>query len=255
MEEIGTNAIFMDKLAELNELEIKKAKVLAVIFQKTMQQLKNKKMQDFEINFQNQAEFYGQKLENYEEVYQNSRLKYEEQLLKVIDKYNELFINLYLELQEAECNQKIAMTNLKRSYDTKQEQISEGKIEEYHRKVMACRQKKENYDKIIRTCEEELEQCVVKTEKKINSLFANKSSQIALKEPSVVKKIIDKIKNVVSGKTKFHTYVLEPIHVELEMMDSKMPDIIESIQQETILFVAKMKQAKAKTNEIFENMI
>ncbi len=258
MEEKELNAVLMDKLAELSKLEIKKSKVLAVIFQKKMQQILEHKMQSLEANFKEQAEFYGQDLEDYESTYQEIRGRYQVQLSGILNKYNELFINLYLELQEAECNQKIAITNLKKSYDTKQQipkRTNVELIEEYDRKMNACFQKKVNYDIIIQECQNELEKSIQNMEHQIDTLFEDKLNKISLKEESALAKLIQKIKNMFSGKTKFNTYVIEPIHVELEMMDNKLPELIGRLQEQTILAVAKMKQAKAQTNQIFDNMI
>ncbi len=258
MEEKEPNAILMDKLEELSELEIKKSKVLAVIFQKTTREIMSKKMQSLKSNFREQAEFYGQKWEDYDAIYQEIAKRYEEQLSKVLEKYHESFVNMYLELQEAECNQKIAMTNLKKSYEIKQEILKSAnfdKIEEFERKIKACLQKKDNYDEIIEECEKELEKCTTNLESQMNALFADKLNQIALKEEGAFAKLIQKLKNMFSGKTKFKTYVIEPIDVELEMRDSKLPDIINDMHQDIVRFVAKIKQAKAQTNEIFNQMM
>lgn len=254
MENKEMNAILLEKLTELNELEIKKSKVLAAIFQKTTYKIMDKKIQGLKIDFEEQAEFYGQKIEKYEKVYEEIVAKYKEQLLQIIDSYHELFINLYLELQETECNQKIAITNLKKSYEGKKG-AKGNKIEEYNKKIKACLQKKMNYDVIIEECENELALCASNVEKKINALFQDKSGHISLKQESVFEKVINKMKNIFSGKMKFNSYVIEPIQVELEMMENKLPDIVNAIKQEMIVFVAKIKQAKAETNEIFENMI
>lgn len=258
MEEKEINAILIDKLTELNDLEIKKSKVLAVIFQKTTREIMSKKMQSLKSNFKEQAEFYGQNLEDYDVVYQEIMKKYEDQLSQILIKYHEIFSNIYLELQEAECNQKIAITNLKKSYDTKQEILNLSNstiVEEFERKINACLQKKKNYDMIIKECEKELDNYRGNIENQINSLFADKLNQIALKEEGAFAKLIQKIKNMFSGKTKFKTYVIEPIDIELEMRDSKLPDIINDMHQDIVRFVAKIKQAKAQTNEIFNQMM
>lgn len=258
MEENNTNTILIDELAKLNELEINKTKVLTAIFSKTIQEIKLKKIQSLQSNFEEQAKFYGQYLEDYDEIYKEMLSRYEEQLDKITEKYNELYINMQLELQEAECNQKIAITNLKKSFDIKQklsDTLQNDLREEYAKKMIACMQKKINYDIIIDECERELNKCASNMEKKINALFSDKSSQISLQEESALKKFVNKIKNIFTGASKFNTYVIEPINVELEMMDSKLPDITNEIHQETVNFVAKMKQAKDETNQIFKKMI
>lgn len=258
MEENNMNVLLMNKLRELNELEITKAKVLTAIFTKTVSEIVDKKVQSLESNFENQAQYYDQNLSDYQEIYDEIISKYQEQLNQIIDKYNELFVNIQLELQEAECNQKIAITNLKKSLDIKNEISDKAKkelIEEYTRKIVACMQKKSNYDIIIDECEKELNKCSSSVESQINSLFSDKSSQISLKEESGFRKFLNKVKNIFSGKAKFNDYVIEPMNVELEMMENKLPDIVNNLHQETIEFVAKMKQAKDETNKIFDDMM
>ena len=66
---------------------------------------------------------------------------------------------------------------------------------------------------------------------------------------------MNKIKNFFTGESKFKAYVIEPMKVELEMLETKLPDVEESMEREIVLFVAKIKQAKAETNQVFEQMI
>lgn len=258
MEENNMNVLLMNKLGELNELEITKAKVLTAIFTKTSEEIVNKKVKSLESNFETQAEYYDQKKSDYQDICDEIISKYQKQLNQIVDKYNELFINIQLELQEAECNQKIAITNLKKSFDIKNEILDKAKkemLDEYTRKITACMKKKSNYDIIIEECEKELNKCSVSVENQINNLFSDKSSQISLKEESGFRKILSKIKNIFNGKNKFNDYVIEPMNVEIEMMENKLPDIVNNLHQETIEFVAKMKQAKDETNKMFEEMI
>lgn len=257
MKKNNENVQWVEKLTELNDLEIAKAKILTAIFTKTVQRVMDRKMQALEANFEEQAEFYGQNLEDYEEIYTKIRTKYEDQLMQIMNQYNKLFMNIQLELQEAECNQKIAITNFKKSSDIKLEAKGVSKkdlVQEYKQKMHACIQKKINYDVIIEECQKELSQCAHNAERKLNSLFGDKASQISLKEEGIFAKFFNKIRNIFTGKNKFNTYCIEPINVELEMRENKIPDIMKSIYQEMIYFVAKIRKAKYETNAIFENM-
>lgn len=250
------NTDLMEKLIKLNELEISKSKILIAIFVKTARQIMNQKIQTFQTNFEEQARFYDQDLENYEEIYHKMLEEYQEQLSEIIDKYKELYINMQLELQEAECNQKIAITNLKKSSDIKQEILSKANrdlIIEYKRKIGACMQKKNNYEVIIEACEKELENCVSNMQKRMKPLFEDRLSQISVEQQSPFKKWIHKIENKFTGSRKFKRYVIEPMNMELETIDQKMPDIKNNITQEAIHFIAKIKQAKDETNKVFEN--
>ena len=171
------NVLLIEKLTELNEMEIAKIKVLTAIFMKTLQELNDKKVQSMVSNFEEQAKAYGQHLADYQEIYDKTISQYEAQMTQIMDKYKERFINIQLELQEAECNQKIAIANLKKSFDIKSEaeEASKEKLaQDYLRKMFACMQKKENYDLIIDECEKELENCIEEAENKLNNVFLDK---------------------------------------------------------------------------------
>ena len=251
------NVLLIEKLTELNEMEIAKIKVLTAIFMKTLQELKDKKVQSMVSNFEEQAKAYGQHLADYQEIYDETISQYEAQMTQIMDKYKERFIDIQLELQEAECNQKIAIANLKKSFDIKSEaeEASKEKLaQDYLRKMFACMQKKENYDLIIDECEKELENCIEEVENKLNNVFLDKSGQLIVREESFLTKWINKIKNMFTGKTKFNAYCIEPMSIELEMIERKLPDHMRQIRQKTVRFVAKIKQAKDETNLIFEKM-
>lgn len=258
MKQSNKNCVLTEKLAQLNELEIKKAKVLVAIFVKTTTEIIARKVQLLQSTFEEQAEFYDQDLEQYDDTYKQILSNYEEQLLQVVDQYNEFYMNVQLELQETECNQKIAIANLKKSFDMKQEikgRSQKAKKEEYNAKILACMQKKVNYDKIIEECEKELVECTERMKNKINALFNDKTEQVSLSKQGSIKKAIHKIIHFFSGTVKFNTYVVEPVQIELEITENKLPDVMNEIKQETIHFVAKIKQAKDETDKIFKSMI
>lgn len=250
-----TSMQIIEKLTDLNQLEKDKAKVMAEIYLKTTQKIVTQKVKSLEENFKDQAKFYGQNLKNYEEIYQKILTKYQEQLEQIINKYNEFYINAQLELQEAECNQKIAITNWKKSMDNNKK-VEDSNLEEaYQKKIKACIQKKTNYDVIIQECEKELIACADKMENQVNHLFGDKSSQVSVKDEGAFAKFIHSIVNRFNGANKFNMYVIEPLNVEMEVMDGKLPDIQNNIKENTINFVAKIKQAKDETNKIFNNML
>lgn len=248
----------IDKLKELNEIEQYKSRILTTIFIKTTHEIKKQKVKSLKDNILSQAEFYNQNIDNYTEVYTEILNKYTDQLSQIIKVYTELFINIQMELQEAECNQKIAITNLKKSIDLKNKmngQISKESVEKHNKKIEACMQKKLNYDIIIENCEKELEKCSSNMLNEINMLFGDKSSQISLREEKGLKKFINKLFNKFIGSNKFIKYVITPTNIEVETMNNKLPKLNSDMKEKIINFVAKIKQAKDETNKIFEKMI
>ena len=250
--------VVIDKLIELNELEIMKSKVFAALFQKSTNEIVEYKIKIMKSNFEKQANYYGQSVDNYEDEYQDIAVRYREQLFQILRKYDEYFINMCLELQEAECNQKIVIANLKNSYEIKEQikdRAKEEIIEEYERKLYACLEKKKNYDFIIYKYEKSLNECLNEIQKLIDEVFSEKDNMISLKNESRFEKVISKIRNLFTGKANFKLYVLQPINIELDSIDEKLLGITNNIHQETINFVARSKRAKDEINVIFENMI
>ena len=250
--------MLINKLKKLNEIEQNKSRVLTAIFIKTANELKNQKIKAMQDNILNQADFYNQDINKYDKFYNEVMNKYTNQLSQIINIYTELFINIQMELQEAECNQKIAITNVKKSIDMKNS-LSESSpieiIENYRKKIDACMQKKYNYDIIIENCEKELEQCSEKMIAHINLLFGDKSSQVSLRNEEGFMKYINKFINRFTGANKFNTYVITPTNIEVETRDNNLPILSGEIKDKTIDFVAKIKQAKDETNKIFDKMI
>ena len=252
------NQMLINNLKKLNDIEQSKSKIITILFLRKANEIKIQKIDALKNNILNQAEFYNQKINNYNESYNDIINKYSSQLSQIIDIYVELFINIQMELQEAECNQKIAITNLKKSIDMKKKLPVNSSIEEIekcNKKITACIQKKRNYAVIIENCEKELGQCSKNMIDHINYLFGNKSSQILLKNDVGFKKYINKVVNRLTGANKFKNYVIEPTNIEVETMDLKIPELRSDIKDKTINFVAKIKQAKDETNNIFDKMI
>lgn len=250
--------MLINKLKKLNEIEQNKARILTAIFIKTTNDLKKRKINSLENSILNQAEFFNQDIGKYSDFYSETVEKYTNQLSQIINIYTELFINIQMELQEAECNQKIAITNVKKSIDIKNslpKNVSIETIENYRKKIDACMQKKLNYDIIIENCEKELEQCSENMVKHINFLFGDKSSQVALNNDEGFKRFINRVVNRFVGANKFNTYVITPTNLEVETREVKIPVLSEEIKDKTINFVAKIKQAKDETNKIFDKMI
>lgn len=257
MEEFLSKMLITD-LKKLNDIEQNKLKIITTLFLRKSSEIKKQKIEALKNNILNQAEFYNQNINNYNEIYNDIVNKYSSQLSQIINIYIELFINIQMELQEAECNQKIAITNLKKSIDIKRKLPVKSSIEEIencNKKISACMQKKMNYDVIIENCEKELVQCSKNMIDHINYLFGDKSSQVLLKDDVGFKRFINRVVNRFAGANKFKNYVIEPTNIEVETMSLKIPQLSGDIKDKTINFVAKIKQAKDETNNIFDKMI
>lgn len=157
------------KIEELNKSEQDNIKVIVMLYLKNINQIKKNKLSLLRNYFLNQLEFYGQNLAKYQIKLDEISKKYEEYIDTVIDSYNELFVNIQLELQETELNQKIAVLNLVKCCNIKEKILSdcsscsfvkEYELKKYETKIKEFLEKKEQYDNNIIKCEENLKKCL-----------------------------------------------------------------------------------------------
>jgi len=255
------NMILFDKLSELNKLEITRTKILTAIFIKTVEENVDRKLQALEENFYKQAELCNQDLLDYHDICSEIMKKYQNQLNEVIEQYNEMFINLQMELQESECDQKIAIIDFKKSFNNNKANKYFNKYmkRENNRKINACIQKKYNFDVVIEECEKELDKCTKIVKEELNNLFGDQlCKMLPHKEIKGVKAVggfFGKIKNIFVGKSKFNQYCIEPINLEIKVMEENLPDIKKNIYEQSIKTVSKIRQMKSKTKKIYNKMI
>ena len=243
------NMSLIEKLDELTSVEILKAKILAILFKKMTRKITEDKINTLKYNFENQAKYYGQNVDEYDNTYVEIISRYKEQLRQILNKYNEMYVNITLELQEAECNQKITIANIKNTFEIKerlQGKATDEIIQEYINKLEACIEKKKNYDFVIYKCEQKMQDCIDELEPQVNTIFAEKNEIVPIQDENNFNKIISKIKNLFSGKKNFNNYVIKPMNANLERIDGRLINITNIIRS---------KMAKDEINVIYDNMV
>ena len=241
----------LEKLEKINDLEKQKMKIITEIYEKSVDEIVQKKLLNLSINFDKQAEFYNQDLRKYNDILNELTKRYKNQIQQVVEQYNGLYLNVQMELVEAECNQKINMTNLKKSIDSRNKKATDIN----NRRIEACLQKKSDYNEIITDCENQLEKCIKEVTKELDLLFSDKAYQISVKERNNSNSFINRLKNKFLGANKFKMYVIEPQKIEIEMMDNKLPDVKNQIYEKTLKVITKIQQEKNEANEVFEQLL
>lgn len=178
------------------------------IYQKNVENLKERKINEIREFFEQQLKFYNQKSEKYEIEIENNISKYKEQLERLINVYDDLYVNVFKMMQNATDNQKIAMANIVTLTEKlHNEKLTDEEMQKVKNAILACAQKKLNYAVIIDECKARLKWCIDNVQIDINEVFVSNLHQLQLYEDNIFSKIIRTISNKISGKTKFKNFL------------------------------------------------
>lgn len=230
----------VNNLQELTTAEQDELRVVSLVYMGEYEKLKAEKIQSFQNSLHEQIKFYGKNPDLYEKQISQFLQKYENMLDLLIKEYNTRFIAVNNELQDTQNNQKIAIVNIKFSITLK---------DEIKRK--ASESKKENYEIVMQECVRQLSSCKDEMVGKINEIFFSKDKQLSTGKQS----ILEKIKNHFLGKQKIENFVIQPIEVELVRLEDTLNNELMNINEETIMNIAVIKDARMQTQKIFNNML
>lgn len=230
----------VSNLQELSTAEQDELRVVSSVYIDEYETLKAEKIKSFENSINEQIRFYGRNPELYKEQINEFLEKYKSMLDMMIKEYNTRYIAVNNELQDTQNNQKIAIVNIKFGITFK---------DEIKRK--ASESKKDNYEIVMQECIRQLGNCKEEMSAKINEIFYNKDKQLSKGKVS----ILERIKNIFTGKQKVENFVIAPISVELTQLEDVVNSELEAINEETILNIAVIKDARMQTQRIFNNML
>ena len=230
-------------VSELNELsyaEEKEIKITSSIYIDEYEELKNEKINSFKNSVNDQIRFYGRNPSEYAKEIENLTKKYSELINMIIKEYNTRFIAINNELQDTQSNQKIAIVNIKFGIKFKDDV-----------KIRASENKKDNYEIVLGECSRQLDSCKDEMIQKVNEIFYSKDKQLSLPKTS----ILEKIKNIFTGKAKVENFLLNSVEVELNQLENSVSTELKNVSEETILNLAIIKDARQQTQEIFNEML
>lgn len=230
----------LNNLQELTNAEQDELRVVSSVYMDQYERLKAQKIKSFQNSLYEQIKFYGKNPDLYEKQINQFLQKYENMLDLLIKEYNTRFIAVNNELQDTQNNQKIAIVNIKFSITLK---------DEIKRK--ASESKKDNYEIVMQECVKQLSSCKDEMVGKINEIFLNKDKQLSIGKQS----IWEKVKNRFLGKQKIESFVIQPVEVELIRLEDTIHNELTNINEETIMNIAVIKDARMQTQKIFNNML
>ena len=238
--EIKLEKELMAEIRELADIEQIEIKLMASVFMNDLEKIKIDKSQSLKNSLEQQIVFYGRKPSEYNNEISAFIIQYEEQIEKIVKEYHTCYIAIINELQDSQCNQKIAIANMKISSDIGSSV-----------KVEATLAKKSNYEIIIQECFRQLTECNQNAINKLNELFPSKDNQLIVSKLNIVQKIM----NIFTGKNKVKQFVIDTTKEELNKLQAKVDLQVPIINDETIHNIAIIKDAEIQTQNIFKQML
>ena len=203
-----------ENMQNLEIIENEISMIALAIYQKKIEKLKEQKLNEVREVFEQQSRYYSQKSEKHQFEINKNIEKYKGEIEKLINAYDNLYINTFKIMQSAINNQKIAMANivtLKERLNKKE--ITDEEAQNIHNTIIACAQKKLNYAVIIDECKARIKWCIESVQKDINEIFVNNIYQLQIYKENIVNKLRRIIFNKISGKSKYKRF-LENYEIE-----------------------------------------
>ena len=249
----------LDNIKEVGEYECIKIQLSSAIYTKKINEKMNKAIKLFYDNLEAQSKVFGVNLNNYNSRVEAIKRNYQDEIKKIKEEYAFQFVNMQLEYREAVTNQKIALVNAKKMYDLKKEYLesmnkmleNDDKVAEinssaqsYDEKIKKCLDRFYEYKTIVRECEEKIENCMENSFQEIEKIAnRNIEKSISLKDENVITKLINKIVNLFSGKSKFERKINE-LEKNISTSNIESNDRVNEIRNDTIQLVTDIQIKK-----------
>lgn len=245
-----------ENLYHLENVENEISMVELAIYQKSIEELKNLKLNEIRELFEQQARFYNQKSEKYKYEIDKNIHKYKNQIEKLINVYDNLYVNVFKIMQSAINNQKIAIANIVTLTERLQnEEDQDEEIEKIRSNIIACAEKKLNYAIIIDECKARIKWCIKNAENDINEIFVNNIYKLQICDKNIVNKIRRRFLNIILGKSSYKKFIenYEIKHLrDIKLKNNaKIFDISSTIKG----FIKQMKETKKQISIKYKETI
>ncbi len=279
-------------MQELSQFEISETQLLVAIIKKNISDLIEKNMKSLESEFESSCEYYGRNSIDHQEDKKQILDGYRAEFENIASKFEEQYMNVTLELQESQSNQKIAITNMKKVIDSKAKymkseeykgflsKLSEIEIKRdrasskeeydsivdyldqvqdpvsiYNTKIDAFAKKYVDYCAIETACIERLKKLNERVETAIGSVMQFDIGKLAVANKKSIFSIFTKLLNKISGAKKFEKEYILKKKSNLEKIKESTAGIMEEISNETIGIIYSLGEVKQEINQAFSEAV
>lgn len=291
MEKMEVSAKLIRMIKELSQLETNEIELMLGIFKKKITDRVNDYMRKISEDFSLKCEYYGKSHEELREIREEILGGYEREFSRISDRLQEQYINLILELQEIQANQKIALTNYKKMIDAKldmensEEYISyknafdewsekkesatnqetidkcdkalyelQNPLVSYEYKIDTLIIKYGNYCDLENECYKKLDECNSKVDSAIDSVMQYDTEWLDNPKKNSMFTMIRKMLNKFLGSGKFEREFLRPTKVKIKNIRSNTDELIENIRNNTVRYIDTLNKYKNKIKQTSNNV-
>lgn len=250
MEQNSVSERLISTLNEISKCEVNEISILIAIIKRNIIDLINKNIQQINDEFLEKCEYYGKSISDVNSEKIEILNSYREEFNKIATKLEEEYINLALEVQEAQAKQKLTIADLKKAIDLKEKYIvsqvnneNESSINSLNKKIDILAEKYIKYCGLEDACIVKLNECNERIENAINSVMQYETSkQMIVAEKKSVFNIFKKIFNIFSSEKKFEKEYIEKKKKNIEKIKistaSKLQDIDKGLNDSLIILEA-----------------
>lgn len=243
MDEKSVVERLVESLNEMSNLEVNEASLLIAIIKKNIEDLINKNMQKLNEDFLEKCEYYGRSIKAVNTEKTEILNSYKDEFYKIASKFEEEYMEISLDLQEAQANQKIAIANMKKVIDMKKKYLESEKhnsydenadvsIDLYNGKIDKLADKYIKYCGLEQACIYKLKKCNERVENAISSVMQFEVGQLAVIEKNKVLQIFSKILFKITGAKRFEKEYIFTKKQNIEKIRKNTENVVKELDEE-----------------------
>lgn len=262
MEQKSVSERLMSTLNEISNIEVTEISLLISIIKKNITDLINKNIKILSDEFLEKCEFYGRSISQVNSEKVELLNCYKEEFNRIASKFEEEYMNLSLELQEVQANQKIAIANMKKVVDMKAKYIeseeykntsenSEVSIDVYNRKIDMLADKYIKYCGLEQACIVKLKECNERIENAINSVMQYEvANKIAIVEKKSIFKFFSQLFKKFSGEKRFQREYIDRKRENLEKIKVSTDTVLVELDKQINDSLIILEAYSSKINQV-----
>ena len=268
-------------IKELSQLQSSEIDLMVAIFNRNINNIISEYMIKISDDFSLKCKFYKRNEVDVEKIKTEIISSYEREFEKISDRFNEQFINIIYELQEAQLNQMVIITNYKHAIEEKENFKSSKEYKNYINKIEEFTLSRDNaetkadfdkFDKALvnlknpityyeekidlivqkygafcaleEDCYSKLEECTNNAKIAIDSVMKYDKEWIDVKRKANIFSFFNKLLNRFVGAKKFEKEFVSKKVENIKLITENTDKLIEDTRKDTVIYVEAIAAQK-----------
>lgn len=258
MDNVKVNEDLSVLISDLTRIEQDKLMLMATIYTRKNEEIKQDKLNKFNIYLNDQLLLYKRDSNHFVNKFESLVNLYEEKIDRLIEQFTIEYNYFQNEIVFAQTNQKIAIANFvasKRGMDKARLDNNLVLIEKSNKKIFATAQKKLNYDVIIDECTNRLKKCMDDTIDAVDNIFNIANNKVLDTKKGVFERIKYFFKITFKGDELFEENVLKPLKHDMEVVEDMVSAKVSGVKTEMLISIAQLEKIRKEINHTFNETL